>query len=80
VLQWQLLLAALGSPLSPIFLTSLAALSLSLSLSISFCSQIMPLFIGNSWQTRGHKLWHKWWQHMGCTILPMVGATTIVAF
>jgi hypothetical protein len=58
----------------PIFLTSLAALSLS------FCSQIMPLFIGNSWQTRGHKLWHKWWQHMSCTILSMVGAITIVAF
>jgi len=52
----------------------------TLSLSLSFCSQIMPLFIGNSWQTRGHKLWHKWWQHMGCTILPMVGATTIIAF
>ena len=37
-------------------------------LSLSLCSQIMPLFIGINDKARGHQLWHKWWQHMGCTI------------
>jgi len=43
VLQWQPLLAALGSPLSLIFLKSFSALSLS-----QHALQIMPLFIGNN--------------------------------
>jgi len=47
---------------------SLTFCSLSLSLSLSFCSQIMPLFIGINGKTWGHQLWHKWWQHMGCII------------
>jgi len=42
VLQWQLLLAALGSPLSPIFLISLVALSLS---ALSFCCSLsVPIY------------------------------------
>jgi len=36
------------------------ALTISLHyLSLSFCSQIMSLFMGISWQTIGHQLWHK---------------------
>ena len=62
--------AAMAAGLLPLQL-SLSFYSLThthRSLSLSFCSQIMPLFIGISWQTIGHQLWHKWWQHMGCTI------------
>ena len=28
----------------------------------------MALFISINGKTRCHQLWHKWWQHMGCTI------------
>ena len=37
-------------------------------LSLSFCFQIIPLFIGINDKTIGHQLWHKWWQHIGCII------------
>ncbi|KAJ6908776.1 hypothetical protein NC651_018988 [Populus alba x Populus x berolinensis] len=61
--------------LLPAHITALAALlSFSLILftyshnSLSFCSQIIPLFIGINGKIIGHQLWHKWWQHMVCTL------------
>jgi hypothetical protein len=54
------------------------SLGLSTALTISlFALQNYASFIGINGKASGHHLWHKWWQHMGCTILSMVGATTI---
>ena len=58
-------------PLQPFTFSLSLSIALTISLHylyLSFCSQIMSLFMGISWQTIGHQLWHKWWQHMGCTI------------
>jgi len=59
VLQWQLLLAALGSPLSPIFLTSLAALSLS---ALSFCCSLSVPIYRLQWKLL-LLICQQWWLH-----------------
>jgi hypothetical protein len=75
------LIAAMAARLLPLQL-SLSLYSLALT-HHTFCSQLCSLsrclFIGKNGATAPALLQQRW-LHMGCTILSMVGATTIVAF